>query len=82
MNVATDMGSASVCYNVKVTITPVEGVVELAAQKRLALQTELDDLSDAIEAAALGTAIPPDCVPPIPLNIKVDELYASLEQYL
>lgn len=82
MNVATDMGTAEVNYNVKRNRVPMEGVVELASQKRLLLQTELDELSDAIEAATLGTQIPKECVPPIPLNITPDELYKNFEKYV
>jgi len=82
MNVTTDMGTAAVNYNVTKTRVPMDGVVELASRLRLELQTELDDLSDAIEAASLGTSIPKECVPPIPLNITPDELYKNFEKYL
>ena len=81
LNVATNMGSASVSYTIVKKETPLPDVVDVATAARTELNAKLDAVSDAIEAATLTVQVEQCYVPPIPISISFEDLYRDFDTY-
>ena len=76
-------GTERVCasYTITTTKAPQEGVVEAARIEYERIQEMVNDLSDAIEAAALNCQLPKEAEPPFPVTADLDYIYKHFEEY-
>lgn len=81
ISLVTDMATADVKYTVKKVVEPIAGAVEAVVEERRLLKAELEKISDEIEEATLTTKIDEKYIPPIPLNIEIEEIYENFEDY-
>ena len=69
-------------YTITVTHRPDKDVVAKARAAYEKLKEEANDLSDAIEAAALTSRIPKEAEPAFPVTSDLDYVYKHLEEYV
>ena len=69
-------------YTITVTHRPDMDVVTKARAAYEKLKEETNDLSDAIEAAALTSRIPKEAEPAFPVTADLDYVYKHLEEYV
>ena len=69
-------------YPITVTHRPDKDVVAKARAAYEKLKEEANDLSDAIEAAALTSRIPKEAEPAFPVTSDLDYVYKHLEEYV
>ena len=69
-------------YTITVTHRPDKDVVAKARAAYEKLKEEANDLSDAIEAAALTSQIPKEAEPDFPVTADLDYVYQHLEEYI
>ena len=69
-------------YTITVTHRPDKDVVAKARADYEKLKEEANDLSDAIEAAALTSRIPKEAEPAFPVTSDLDYVYKHLEEYV
>ena len=69
-------------YTITVTHRPDMDVVTKARAAYEKLKEEANDLSDAIEAAALTSRIPKEAEPAFPVTADLDYVYKHLEEYV
>ena len=76
-------GAERVCasYTITKTTAPIDGVVEAARDEYERIQSMVNDLSDAIEAAALTCQLPKEAEPPFPVTADLDYIYKHYEEY-
>lgn len=76
-------GTERVCasYTITTTKAPQEGVVEAARAEYERIQEMVNDLSEAIEAAALTCQLPKEAEPPFPVTADLDYIYKHFEEY-
>lgn len=68
-------------YTITVTHRPDKAVVAKARAAYEKLKEEANDLSDAVEAAALTSKIPKEAEPAFPVTADLDYIYKNLEKY-
>ena len=69
-------------YTITVTHRPDKDVVAKSRAAYEKLKEEANDLSDAIEAAALTSRIPKEAEPAFPVTSDLDYVYKHLEEYV
>ncbi len=69
-------------YTITVTHRPDKEVVAKARAAYEQLKEETNDLSDAIEAAALTCRLPKEAEPAFPVTADLDYVYKHLEEYV
>lgn len=76
-------GTERVCasYTITTTKAPVDGVVASARAEYERIQALTNDLSDAIEAAALTCRLPKDAEPAFPVTADLDYIYKHFDEY-
>lgn len=76
-------GTERVCasYTITKTTAPIEGVVDAARDEYERIQSMVNDLSDAIEAAALTCQLPKEAEPTFPVTADLDYIYKHYEEY-